>query len=306
MGSSMQRLCGRCGSVDLRRSRTRIWERPLRLLLLRPYRCRDCEHRQYGSFWAPDTALQQQPCSTPEGRLVPGLLDASAGSVRVGYGKQWIVYGLLTCLLIAAISSMMLGNKLLVKHSLSILRSWLRGPTKTAPGKSPDPEISIGRLPRQDVAPATSDYASPGVKAAPEEASQGTSEANAKAAASAQSSKRTPLVSREERASSFSSAAAITAPRPKLPAHIQANITGDNTVDVRVQIDSAGRVVDAKPVSIRGPAAASLVPYSLGTARQWRFQPARRYGKAVPSASVLEFLFRPSDVLVSRHPDPAP
>lgn len=41
------RKCPRCFSPCVRRSRTRIWQWPLRWLFARPYRCRDCERRFY-------------------------------------------------------------------------------------------------------------------------------------------------------------------------------------------------------------------------------------------------------------------
>ena len=39
--------CPICRSTKLRWSRTRIWEAPLRLLGVRPYRCRACRRRDY-------------------------------------------------------------------------------------------------------------------------------------------------------------------------------------------------------------------------------------------------------------------
>src|ERR1700730_8553116 len=43
--------CPECGSPLLRWSRRSIWERPLRLLFLRPYRCRSCRSRAYTFTW---------------------------------------------------------------------------------------------------------------------------------------------------------------------------------------------------------------------------------------------------------------
>lgn len=44
--------CGACGSDLLVRSRMRLWEWPLLLLLLRPVRCRTCGRRGFKPLWA--------------------------------------------------------------------------------------------------------------------------------------------------------------------------------------------------------------------------------------------------------------
>jgi len=46
------RRCPYCNSAELRRSRTRTFERLLRLARIRPYRCDDC----YARFYARDIA----------------------------------------------------------------------------------------------------------------------------------------------------------------------------------------------------------------------------------------------------------
>lgn len=241
--------------------------------------------------------MQRRPDSIPETPLIPSLLRDNAGSIR-GNRKQWIVYALLACLLVGAVSSITLGN------SLRLVRSWLSAPAKAARDKSPQDDVSVAKSPETEGSAArSSEQEISRAKSPRMEAPQRTTEAAAKAPVSAPPANENALTFREGITSSSSSAAATRAPRPKLPAEIQANITSDNTVDVRVLIDSAGRVVDAKLLSIRGPAASTLAPYSVATARQWRFQPARQNGRPVTSGSVLEFLFRPSDILVSRLAD---
>ncbi|MBI2091155.1 MAG: hypothetical protein HYT78_20845 [Deltaproteobacteria bacterium] len=41
--------CPQCGSKDVRKSVRWLWERPLAITLLRPYRCQGC----YTRFWGP-------------------------------------------------------------------------------------------------------------------------------------------------------------------------------------------------------------------------------------------------------------
>jgi len=76
------RRCSKCGSPYVCRSRTRLWERPLRFVSLRPYRCRDCGYRSF--------AL---------------IRPATRGAPRSGR-KRILVYGLLVCLFGGAILSL--------------------------------------------------------------------------------------------------------------------------------------------------------------------------------------------------------
>jgi protein TonB len=260
-----RRPCDRCGFPSLHESRTRIWERPLRLLLLRPYRCRDCGHRQYGFI------LRRGAIGGYQSRSL-----ATEGAVRIGHNKKWMVIsGLLTGSLVAAIAGLRFGNALLHRDSLNASQSSWAPPAKKAYNESPESETSaaksnLTKAPRFTIG-AAGDTQGPIQSAEP----------------------RGPT-SPEEDAQDSSSAKAIRAPRPKLPAEIKSTITTDNTVAVRVHIDKSGRVVGATAASASGPVATSLVRYAVAAARQWRFQPARRNGKPVQSERVLEFLFRPS------------
>jgi TonB family protein len=273
------RRCTSCGSPFLRRSRTRVWERPLRILFLRPYRCRECGHRCYVSIWRHGPTVQQQSRSLSEGQS-----PHTAGAVRIGTSKKWmLVYGLLGCFCIVAIASLKFGNARLNLRS---------------PGSLQWPFASRGQAHDESL---TREAA--GVKATRREA-------NAQPDASPSSLRKTrrtqtaapiqsveqlrPLSHPENQAGSVP-AEAIRAERPKVPVDIQSTITNDNIVKVRVWIDESGRVIDATIVSATGPVATSLERYSLDTARRWRFRPARNNGKAVGSDRVLEFLFRPSD-----------
>ena len=280
MGSkSYYQPCRACGSVDLRKSRTRMWERPLRILLLRPYRCRHCGHRQFAWIRGQQAVIRHESPSLSITQI-PLERHATMGSVRVG---KWIlIYGLLACLLAAGIFNARSGNALRIRHAFESARLFLIPPPKQSSDDPPAHEISsTAELPAVEV-PSPHNEA---VTTPPD---------------SIQSAEPHASASREESAKGSSSAEAMRAPRPSVPAKIKSTITSDNTIDVRVRIDKSGRVIEATPVSASGPVATSLVRYALNTARRWRFRPARQKGKPVPSETVLEFLFRPSENLVSR------
>lgn len=208
----------------------------------------------------------------------------------MGPGKKWmLVYGLLTCFFIVAIASLKFGKALLNRPSwngpqLSSLPSANQAHeespaleannVKSSP-LAAAPEPDAGLPPRRQTGRMPIDTAG-------------------KTDASVQPAEQRSPLSQQENASGFASAEAIRALRPSLPADIQSSITSDNVVEVRVQIDKSGEVIDATAISARGPVATSLVRYSLDAARRWRFQPARNHGNPVPSNKVLEFLFRPS------------
>ena len=184
---------------------------------------------------------------------------------------KWMLYGILTCLLIGAIVSTRL-----VHRTLNVERSSLMPATNKVPYESLEHEISSA-------------------KSSPVEAPQVTSDAMTKVPDSVQLAEPRTPVSREGDDQDSSSAEAIRALRPKVPVKIKSTITSDNTVEVRVRIDESGRVIGATPVSASGPIATSLVRCAVDAARRWRFRPARQNGKPVRSERVLEFLFRLSD-----------
>jgi len=270
------RTCVKCGSPNLRRSRTRIWERPLRLLLLRPYRCRDCGHRQYNSVLRQGAVGVHHLRSFPDDRTPPGIAQATEGMVRIRTNTRWVlIYGFLACLLIGAIARLSFKNGFPSRPSSNAKQSSSAPPAHKANEDSTGHETSA-------------------LKSSPVGAPQTTGAVH-KSKASVQLPEPRSSSSHEDDTHGSSSAEAIRAQRPRLPAEIKSTITSDNTVAVRVRIDQSGRVIRATAVSASGPVATSLVPYALDTARRWRFRPARSNGKAVGSEKVLEFLFRPSD-----------
>jgi hypothetical protein len=264
LGSGKNHRCSRCGSSILRRSRTRFWERPFRLIFLRPYRCRDCEHRCYASIWL-DLAYHESRTS-PERESSSAVSDASGKGLWTRRRTWILASGLATCLVIGGIASLKFGNKLPRWLSVDEIRSSL----------FPRPNQNPTRNPKQSVLSKPPDVP----------ATAGTSIAN---------SEPSHPTARRDDVNDSSEPKAIRAVRPKLPAKVQSKVTSDNIVKVRVRIDRSGRVVGATAVSTEGPMARSLAGYALASARRWRFQPARNNGKPVGSQSVLEFLFRPSD-----------
>lgn len=73
---------------------------------------------------------------------------------------------------------------------------------------------------------------------------------------------------------------------------------GDGVVIVELQIDATGAVTDARVVR----SAAGFDEAALEAAQQWRFQPARREGVAVPAYAYLIFGFRQPVIQEERAP----
>jgi TonB family protein len=79
---------------------------------------------------------------------------------------------------------------------------------------------------------------------------------------------------------------------PDVSASANRTIHGKVEVSVRVDVDAGGAVSNARFQS-RG-SSRYFGAKALDAARKWRFKPAQRDGKAVPSAWLLRFQFRPS------------
>jgi TonB family protein len=79
---------------------------------------------------------------------------------------------------------------------------------------------------------------------------------------------------------------------PVVPASIKPRIKGVIPIDVRVHIDTGGRVTAAAPVA-KQPSGlhAYLANRAVEAARLWRFEPARENGKAVPGTETIHFVF---------------
>ena len=85
---------------------------------------------------------------------------------------------------------------------------------------------------------------------------------------------------------------AISKALPKYPRHLQALISKPSVIEIRVQIDKSGNVTKAELIPQPG-----LNPFfsepALEAARSWKFDPARRGDEAIPSESILRFVFKP-------------
>ena len=80
---------------------------------------------------------------------------------------------------------------------------------------------------------------------------------------------------------------------PNFPQSVRSSLPGDVELGVRVHIDQTGKVIRAQVVSRKGPATGLLADSALSAAKLWRFEPARRGGRPVPSDTVLNFHFAP-------------
>jgi hypothetical protein len=80
---------------------------------------------------------------------------------------------------------------------------------------------------------------------------------------------------------------------PSLSANVRALLTREYIVDVKVNLDSAGRVLRAEPVRTEQNVPGYLGTSAAAAARLWRFEPARRGAVPVPSEIVLQFRFSP-------------
>lgn len=75
-------------------------------------------------------------------------------------------------------------------------------------------------------------------------------------------------------------------------AGIRSRIKGVVPIDVRVEIDTRGRVTAATPVTKAHSGIDNyLLSRAVQAAKQWRFEPARQEGKAVEGSQILHFVF---------------
>jgi hypothetical protein len=82
--------------------------------------------------------------------------------------------------------------------------------------------------------------------------------------------------------------------QPALPAAVRKLIAAPVDVNVKVTISAAGRVERAEPLPNPEPVSSTLVAAAHNAALRWRFAPAIRGTKAVPSELILRFQFRPT------------
>jgi hypothetical protein len=79
---------------------------------------------------------------------------------------------------------------------------------------------------------------------------------------------------------------------PVVAGGIRPRIKGTVPIDVRVRIDERGRVVSATTITkLHDGIERYLGGRAVQAARQWRFEPARENGKAVPGSQTIHFVF---------------
>jgi TonB family protein len=95
----------------------------------------------------------------------------------------------------------------------------------------------------------------------------------------------------------FASRKTTTPPKPlhrAIPAgsaELRSRLREPLEVDVRIEIDAAGKVKRAELASKRAESRREFESLALGAARGWTFAPARNGSRRVPSAAVLHYRF---------------
>lgn len=95
------------------------------------------------------------------------------------------------------------------------------------------------------------------------------------------------------RASVYTPPVAVREARPVVPPGVHGLITTEQLIEVRVDIDSTGKVTWARLVGSKGAVAGLLSRSALDAVRDYRFRPARRDGVPVPSTFTVTFRFVP-------------
>ena len=81
--------------------------------------------------------------------------------------------------------------------------------------------------------------------------------------------------------------------RPVLPPNVRAMLTERITIQIRVQVDSSGKVTHAEPLSTAGRLGGFLGTAAVNAARLWTFEPATRGNEKVAGEFMLHFTFLP-------------
>jgi TonB family protein len=79
---------------------------------------------------------------------------------------------------------------------------------------------------------------------------------------------------------------------PVAPENVRRSITGEVMVQVRVNVDSSGKVIGAEPLGSGDPVAQALAGAAISAVKRWQFEPARRGAEKVTADTVLTFRFR--------------
>ena len=79
---------------------------------------------------------------------------------------------------------------------------------------------------------------------------------------------------------------------PRFPQELKSTLVKPTEVEVKVTIDSRGRVIQAEPVTPKGTQVL-LIGAAVTAARSWKFRPATVNGLPVEGEAQLKFVFTP-------------
>lgn len=95
-------------------------------------------------------------------------------------------------------------------------------------------------------------------------------------------------------AQAYEPPAVVKRATPSYPPSLRAMISVLTSVQVRVSIDESGRVVTVDHIPQDRALPPLIVKSAMDAARMWKFAPARKDNKPIPSEVILRFQFRPN------------
>lgn len=187
--------------------------------------------------------------------------------------------------LIAALAVLIVFAFILIPHHKQKPAPAAETNPSTAPTPPPPAQSTASTTPQAPVAPA------------PQTAAPAPSQPAAPAASGTASP---PVDQAQAPQGATSEGSVLQRVMPDVPPQASATIHGKVTVVIRVAVDASGAVSNATFES-EGPSK-YFARLALDAARQWKFQPARSGGQAVPGAWNLRFEFRQSGTEVTPEP----
>jgi hypothetical protein len=158
-----------------------------------------------------------------------------------------------------------------------------------APQSRTVPQVATKRIPRKR-SPAASKTA---LKPPPRPAVLATTSAHPPDAPSGAGGNASASFNPAAAAIRYETAVPVRKVRPAMPASLHSLLSEPVSIEIKVEIDTAGKVASATPIGSLTAAQKLLAPQAVNAARLWRFQPARRNGAPVASESLLKFDFEP-------------
>jgi hypothetical protein len=102
-----------------------------------------------------------------------------------------------------------------------------------------------------------------------------------------------PLIGKRSKHPDFVPPAPVREEPPVLPADLRRSISEDVAIEVKVHVDSDGKVTLAESVSNVTPSNRNLATLAVFSARRWEFRPAHLGDKPVPGEVILQYRFTP-------------